>query len=67
MGAILPTAVQHLTAEQVGARLNIPVWSIYELVKKGELPHLKIGKRIRFRLADLELWEAGRVQGRTNG
>lgn len=34
------TAVQHLTAEGLAERLRIPRWSIYELVKSGELPHL---------------------------
>jgi excisionase family DNA binding protein len=55
--------VQHLTAEDVAARLQIPRWSIYELVKRGDLPHLRIGKRLRFRLADLERWEIRQVRG----
>jgi len=27
---------------------------IYRLVNKGELPHIRIGRRIRFRRSDLE-------------
>jgi excisionase family DNA binding protein len=56
--------VQHLTAADVAERLQIPVFSVYEIAKKpGGLPALRIGKRLRFRLADLEQWEAERVQG----
>ncbi len=51
-------AVRHLTAEEVGERLRIPKHSVYELVKKGHLPALHIGRRIRFRVADVEAWEA---------
>ena len=57
------TVVRHLTADEVAQRLGIPRFSVYELAKHG-LPHLRIGKkRLRFRLADLEAWEAQQVQG----
>lgn len=56
------TVTQHLTAAGVAERLQIPVWSVYELVKHHGLPALRIGgKRLRFRLRDLESWEAARV------
>lgn len=55
--------VRHLTADDVAERLQIPKWSCYQLVKTGELPVLRIGRRVRFRLADIEAWEAQRVRG----
>ena len=59
--------VQHLTAAEVSERLQIPVWSVYELVKHNGLPALRIGKRLRIRLADLERWEAERVANTGGG
>ena len=55
--------VKHLTAADVAERLSIPVWSIYQLVKDGGLPCLRVGRRLRFRLSDLELWETEKVRG----
>lgn len=53
---------QHLTAADVSKRLQIPVWSVYQLAKEpGGLPALRIGKRLRFRLVDVEAWEAAHV------
>jgi excisionase family DNA binding protein len=40
----------------------IPRWSVYEYVKAGEIPAMRIGRQIRFRLADIEGWEQGRVE-----
>jgi excisionase family DNA binding protein len=54
--------VQHLTADDVAERLQIPVWSIYELVKRNGLPAMRIGRRVRFRLKDIEAWEASKLR-----
>ena len=48
---------RHLTAEDVAQRLQIPTWSIYALVRAGQLPTLRIGRRLRFRQEDIEAWE----------
>ena len=48
---------RHMTVADVSKRLQIPVWSVYELVKRG-LPALRIGRRLRFREADLASWES---------
>lgn len=50
--------VQHLTAEELGARLRMPTWSVYQLVKTGQIKALRIGRRVRFRLEDVQAWEA---------
>jgi excisionase family DNA binding protein len=41
-----------------------PSW-IYEAVRAGHLPHLKIGRHIRFLRSDLESWVLTRRVGRS--
>lgn len=41
-----------------------PSW-IYEAVRAGRLPHVKIGRHIRFLRSDLESWVATRRVGAT--
>jgi excisionase family DNA binding protein len=43
-----------------------PSW-IYEAVRAGRLPHLKIGRHIRFLRSDLESWVLTRRVGGTVG
>ena len=43
-----------LDAEQAGMLLGIPKASIYEYVRRGELPYIKIGRHIRIIKRDLE-------------
>ncbi len=45
-----------LTARQVKERTNLPLPTIYDQAAKGTLPHLRIGRSVRFPLAALELW-----------
>lgn len=37
-----------LTVTEVAKLLRISKWSLYELVKRNEVPHLRLGKTIRF-------------------
>ena len=41
-----------------------PSW-IYEAVRDGRLPHLKIGRHLRFLRTDLERWVVAQRHGRT--
>lgn len=43
-----------LDAEQAGILLGIPKASVYEYVRSGELPHIKIGRHVRIIKSDLE-------------
>jgi len=55
---------RHLTAEDLAERLGVDVQSIYWLNATGEAPpRLKIGKRVRYRLADVLAWEESRLVG----
>lgn len=65
----LPTAV--LDAREACAYLAVRPWTLYGLVRAGELPHTRVGKSLRFRLVDLDAYLAAhtsktweRVDGR---
>jgi len=46
-----------LNAKKVAELLGIRPWMVYQLVKRGELPTVRIGSRIvRFRLESIEDW-----------
>jgi putative molybdopterin biosynthesis protein len=43
-----------LTVQETAELLRINKNTVYEMLKRGELPHLKIGKQIRVRRGDIE-------------
>jgi excisionase family DNA binding protein len=45
-----------LTIDEVAALLRVPKFWIYERTRNGAIPHLKLGKYLRFPLADLLQW-----------
>ncbi len=50
-----------LNAKKVAALLGIRPWTVYQLVKRGELPAVRIGSRIvRFRRESIENWMTAR-------
>ena len=53
--AIVPLDHQLLTADEVAELLRLPVSTIYDLARTGRLPHLKIGRALRFSRSDLEV------------
>jgi excisionase family DNA binding protein len=46
-----------LTAEQLAARWQVRPQHVYTLARDGNLPHLRIGRYVRFRLEAIEAWE----------
>jgi excisionase family DNA binding protein len=60
--AIVPLDHQLLTAEEVAELLRLPVSTIYD--RTGRLPHLKIGRALRFSRSDLEVHLAERCRSR---
>jgi putative molybdopterin biosynthesis protein len=61
-----------LTAEDVARQLRIKKYTVYELIKRGELPSSRVGKQVRVSQADVEKYLAagktvpagtGRIQG----
>jgi excisionase family DNA binding protein len=43
-----------LDAGQAAVLLGIPKTSVYEYVRRGELPYIKVGRHVRMIKADLE-------------
>ena len=49
---------QLLTAREVAELLRLPVSTVYELARTERLPHLRIGRAMRFSREDLETYLA---------
>ena len=45
-----------LTVPQVAEYLQLSKSKLYQMVKRGEIPHIKIGKNVRIRESDLLEW-----------
>ncbi len=65
--AIVPLDHQLLTADEVAELLRLPVSTIYDLARTGRLPHLKIGRALRFSRSDLEAHLAERCRAHIAG
>lgn len=50
-----------LTIPEVAKYLKLSKSKTYALVQRREIPHIKVGKNVRVRVADLERWLAGRT------
>jgi putative molybdopterin biosynthesis protein len=51
-----------LTAEDVAQQLRIKKYTVYELIKRGELPSSKVGKQVRVSQADIDSYlQAGKT------
>jgi excisionase family DNA binding protein len=47
-----------LTAKELAARWQVREQHVYALARDGGVPHVRIGRYVRFRLAAIEAWEA---------
>ncbi len=56
-----PTA--KLNARQVGAHLGVPHTWILAEARANRIPHVRLGKYVRFDLDDIEAWWEARKQG----
>lgn len=45
-----------ITAQEAAKYLNISYWLVLELVKRNELPAIRAGRRVLFRVAALDEW-----------
>lgn len=48
------------TVPEVAAELMLPVSTVYDLIKRGEIPSVRVGKRIRVPKQRLEEWVNGK-------
>jgi putative molybdopterin biosynthesis protein len=57
-----------LTAEDVAKQLRIKKYTVYELIKRGELPSSKVGKQVRVSQEDIDSYlKAGKTVSRSGG
>lgn len=45
-----------LTTEEAARLLRVPKSTLYELVRSRHLPHVRVGRGLRFTRADLASW-----------
>jgi excisionase family DNA binding protein len=48
-------------SREAARRLSISPRTLWSLTKSGEIPSLKIGKSVRYRVSDLETWTEQKV------
>jgi excisionase family DNA binding protein len=53
-----------LTAAQVAERLQLPVDHVYLFVRRGEIPHLRFGRTVRFREVAITRWLEEQERGK---
>ena len=51
-----------LSAQEVAARLNLKVSTVYDLVAKGDLPALRFGRKLRIRPGAVDALVTAREQ-----
>jgi excisionase family DNA binding protein len=59
-----PLSEPLLDSEAAAALLSVRRSWIYEAVRDGRLPHVKVGRHIRFLRTDLESWVFAQRRGR---
>jgi excisionase family DNA binding protein len=50
-----------LTAAEVADQLRVSTMTIYRLIRRGELPAVRVGRNYRVRVPDLEAYLSGQV------
>jgi excisionase family DNA binding protein len=53
---------QLLTPQQIAEKLGVAISTIYQWTHTGYIPHIKLGRFVRFRESDIEKWLNSRVQ-----
>lgn len=53
-----PRSTESLRAPEVASLLGIPLGSLYRAVAAGEIPVVRVGRRLRFFADQLEAWRA---------
>lgn len=54
-----------LTAKEVQALLGLGESKVYDMMARGELPSVRIGRLVRVPRSELMAWIASRTRGRT--
>src|SRR4051794_39867833 len=64
-----PAAPRLLTADEAAALLGVPASWVRAEARAARIPHVRLGKYVRFDAGELEVWWRSRARGpwRTNG
>jgi len=62
MGGIV-TRQSLLTAQQAAEVLNVPASWVLAEARSGRIPHVRLGRYVRFELGELEVWWRSRARG----
>jgi excisionase family DNA binding protein len=52
-----------LTAEEAAALLNVSKWWVLQEARANRIPHVRLGRNVRFEAAALEDWWRARMSG----
>jgi excisionase family DNA binding protein len=52
-----------LTAEQAAQLLNVSKWWVRQEARANRIPHVRLGRSVRFDAQALEAWWTARLQG----
>lgn len=55
-----------LRAQTVAEMLDVPVRRVYQLCRERSIPHVRVGRSVRFNKARLEEWIAAGGTGKEN-
>jgi excisionase family DNA binding protein len=58
-----PPADPYLNADEAAALTRYTARHLRILAQRGEIPHIRIGRTIRFRRVDLDRWMAAHLVG----
>ncbi|MEM4721768.1 MAG: helix-turn-helix domain-containing protein [Candidatus Methanomethylicaceae archaeon] len=58
---------EYWSVEEVACFLGVKRSTVYSLTERGELPHYRIGRLIRFKKEDIEDWMKGQRIEKTGG
>ncbi|MEX0868661.1 MAG: helix-turn-helix domain-containing protein [Nitriliruptoraceae bacterium] len=54
-------STQLLTADEVADQLRVSTMTIYRLIRRGELPAVRVGRNYRVRASDLDTYLAAQI------
>ena len=54
---------QHMTAEELAVRLHVTLAWVYAETRAGRIPHLRLGRYVRYRRSTILAWEREKEEG----